>query len=115
MLLTFLGGGVFGNLKEWIEDAIVRSCVLLKRVGLRVLLVHYRSVDPTVVQRIDAKMAEAARIDAAEASSGVGSKRKSDTGSLLDAGSSADAAAAGSSTQKVNPFAAMMKAAKGHT
>ena len=53
VLLTFLGGGVFGNHTEWIEDAIVHALVRLRRSGLRVLLVHYGAIHPAVKARID--------------------------------------------------------------
>ncbi len=46
--LTFLGGGVFGNAPEWIEDAIVRA---LERVrGLDVRLVSYGRPNPLAAQ-----------------------------------------------------------------
>ena len=44
-VLTFLGGGVFGNRVEWIEAAIAKACVKLRDVGLRVVISHYGSVD----------------------------------------------------------------------
>jgi hypothetical protein len=52
VLLTFLGGGAFGNRDEWIESAIVRACVKLGGVGLRVVLCHHGRVDPRIVERI---------------------------------------------------------------
>lgn len=44
VFLTFLGGGVFGNLPEWIEDSIVRA---IERVpGLDIRLVSYGKPSP---------------------------------------------------------------------
>ena len=52
VFLTLLGGGVFGNRVEWIEDAIVRA-VRLSGAGLDICLVSYGSTQP-VAQRIAA-------------------------------------------------------------
>jgi hypothetical protein len=56
VLLTLLGGGVFGNASAWIEDAIVKACVTLRSSGLRVLLVHHGRVDPHLEQRINSQL-----------------------------------------------------------
>lgn len=47
VLLTKVGGGVFGNEKEWIQDAIRRACQKVAKYGvpLRVHIVHYREVE----------------------------------------------------------------------
>ena len=37
-VLTFLGGGVFGNKAEWIEEAIARAVVRLHHLSLAILL-----------------------------------------------------------------------------
>lgn len=52
--LTFLGGGVFGNESEWIENAIARACVRLQHTDLEVIVCHYGSVKPAVARRINA-------------------------------------------------------------
>jgi hypothetical protein len=41
VLLTQLGGGVFGNPDEWIHDAIRRALNLVSETGLDVRLVSY--------------------------------------------------------------------------
>jgi len=53
VLLTFLGGGVFGNSMEWIEGAICRACAELSHTELEVVVCHYRCVDDAVAMRID--------------------------------------------------------------
>lgn len=57
VLLTFLGGGVFGNRQEWIESAISRACAQLADVGLRVVVCHHGRVDDRVAERIDSRIA----------------------------------------------------------
>ena len=57
VLLTFLGGGVFGNRNEWIEGAIARACVRLTGVGLRVIVCHFGKVDGGCVERLEQAMA----------------------------------------------------------
>ena len=54
VLLTLLGGGVFGNRMQWIEDAIVRGVRLLG-AGLDLRLVSYGSPHPTA-ERIAAAL-----------------------------------------------------------
>jgi hypothetical protein len=44
VLLTRLGGGVFGNADAWIDDAIVRSLNIVEHAGLDVRLVSYGNV-----------------------------------------------------------------------
>jgi len=53
VVLTFLGGGVFGNKAEWIESALARAVVRLTNVGLRVELCHFGEVDERAVTRIE--------------------------------------------------------------
>jgi hypothetical protein len=51
--LTLLGGGAFGNDKEWILDAIDRALSICRRFPLDVGIVSYRRSDPEVQRRID--------------------------------------------------------------
>jgi hypothetical protein len=44
VLLTRVGGGVFGNADEWIDDAIVRALSIVEGAGLDVRLVSYGQV-----------------------------------------------------------------------
>jgi len=53
VLLTSIGGGVFGNDDAWIAGAIVRACHRLRDLPLEVVVCHYRSVNPQFKQRID--------------------------------------------------------------
>jgi hypothetical protein len=48
VLLTRLGGGVFGNDDEWIDTAILRALKIVERAGLDVRLVSYGSVHPNM-------------------------------------------------------------------
>ena len=48
VLLTRLGGGVFGNADEWIVSAIVRALRIVEHAGLDVRLVSYGSVHPNM-------------------------------------------------------------------
>jgi hypothetical protein len=47
VLLTRVGGGVFGNADAWIDDAIVRALGVVKHAGLDVRLVSFGSVHPS--------------------------------------------------------------------
>jgi hypothetical protein len=47
VLLTRVGGGVFGNDDSWIDDAITRALALVRDAGLEVLLVSYGQVHPS--------------------------------------------------------------------
>jgi hypothetical protein len=47
VLLTRVGGGVFGNVDEWIDDAIIRAIKIVGRAGLDIRLVSYGSVHPS--------------------------------------------------------------------
>ncbi len=48
VLLTRLGGGVFGNDDEWIDTAILRALNIVQTAGLDVRLVSYGSVHPNM-------------------------------------------------------------------
>lgn len=56
--LTFIGGGVFGNSQEWIDEAIAKACVKLSDIDLDVRVCHYRRVDPAVQADIDQRFAK---------------------------------------------------------
>lgn len=47
VLLTRVGGGVFGNADAWIDDAIVRAIRIVEHAGLDIRLVSYGSVHPS--------------------------------------------------------------------
>jgi hypothetical protein len=56
VLLTRVGGGVFGNADAWIDDAIVRALGVVKHAGLDVRLVSFGSVHPSfhaIAERFD--------------------------------------------------------------
>jgi hypothetical protein len=46
--LTLIGGGVFGNLKNWIIDAIERAIKLARHVPLDVIIVSYGASKPGI-------------------------------------------------------------------
>lgn len=48
VLLTRLGGGVFGNDDEWIDSAILRALTIVEPAGLDVRLVSYGSIHPNM-------------------------------------------------------------------
>ena len=48
VLLTRLGGGVFGNAENWIDDAIVRALRIVEHAGLDVRLVSFGRVHPSM-------------------------------------------------------------------
>jgi len=54
VMLTMIGGGVFGNNELWIANAIARAVVILKREGanLDVRLLHLRNVSGLYVKAI---------------------------------------------------------------
>jgi predicted NAD-dependent protein-ADP-ribosyltransferase YbiA (DUF1768 family) len=52
VFLTFVGGGVFKNRPEWIQEAIGRACARLHRYPLRVKLCHYKRVDEATAQMV---------------------------------------------------------------
>jgi hypothetical protein len=51
--LTFLGGGAFGNRKEWIGRAIGRALARLEGVQLDVHIGHYRTLDEPMIRMVD--------------------------------------------------------------
>ncbi|MGI9164719.1 MAG: hypothetical protein ACR2JI_17630, partial [Mycobacterium sp.] len=51
VLLTRIGGGVFGNGDDWIDSAIERAMDIVKDAGLDIVIVEYRGISPGV-QRI---------------------------------------------------------------
>ena len=53
IVLSFVGGGVFGNNLDWIAEAIGRACALCAFVELDVRIAHYRNVDRNLQNRID--------------------------------------------------------------
>jgi hypothetical protein len=57
VLLTRVGGGVFGNADAWIDDAIVRALGIVEHAGLDVRLVSFGNVHPSfrvIAERFDA-------------------------------------------------------------
>jgi hypothetical protein len=58
VLLTRVGGGVFGNADEWIDDAILRALRIVEHAGLDVRLVSRGQVHPSsraIAERFDAR------------------------------------------------------------
>lgn len=53
VLLTRVGGGVFGNEASWIDHAIERALGIVQDAGLDVRFVGYRDVDPGAQDIID--------------------------------------------------------------
>ncbi len=53
VLLTRVGGGVFGNEAGWIDDAIERALGVVADAGLDVRIVGFREVDPGVRDIVD--------------------------------------------------------------
>ena len=53
VMLTFIGGGVFGNRLEWITHSIARACALYATYELDVRVCHYRRVDTNTAATID--------------------------------------------------------------
>ena len=58
VVLTFIGGGVFGNNWEWIFCSIARACALLDCYDLDVRIAHYRRVSDESAQAINQKFEE---------------------------------------------------------
>lgn len=48
MLLTRVGGGVFGNADEWIDDTIVRAIRIVAHAGLDIRLVNRGGAHPSL-------------------------------------------------------------------
>jgi len=65
VVLTLLGGGVFGNADDWIEAAIARAVALLPDTGLDVVLAHFRFVDDARIERIERGIAQRSGANAA--------------------------------------------------
>ena len=63
VLLTRVGGGVFGNDDCWIDDAIERALALVRDAGLEVLLVSYGKVHPSF-ERLERHWANPAKAPA---------------------------------------------------
>ena len=56
VLLTRVGGGVFGNADAWIDDAVVRALTIVEQAGLDVRLVSHSTVHPSfraIAERFD--------------------------------------------------------------
>ena len=53
VLLTRIGGGVFGNGDVWIDDAIERAVGIVGDAALDITVNCYRSVDPGVRVIVD--------------------------------------------------------------
>jgi hypothetical protein len=55
VLLTFLGGGVFGNQPAWIHDAIGKAIARIQslRLGLNMHICHFKVVDAEAAFNID--------------------------------------------------------------
>lgn len=62
VLITFLGGGVFGNADAWIETAIARAVAKVRRLGaaLDVVVTHHGRVDDTKATRLEQAIADGA-------------------------------------------------------
>jgi hypothetical protein len=48
VLLTRLGGGAFGNVETWIDDAITRGLSIVEHAVLDIRLVSFGSVHPSM-------------------------------------------------------------------
>lgn len=48
VLLTWVGGGAFGNNDAWIDDAITRALAVVENTGLTVKLVSYGHIEPSM-------------------------------------------------------------------
>jgi O-acetyl-ADP-ribose deacetylase (regulator of RNase III) len=54
VILTMVGGGVFGNPKEWIIDAINRAITRIRKlkVKLTIKIAHYKKYDDDYTKNI---------------------------------------------------------------
>jgi len=52
LYLTLVGGGVFGNKKEWIIDAIKKTIVKFLNMPLDIRIVSYQNTDPDIIKLI---------------------------------------------------------------
>ncbi len=57
VVLTFLGGGAFGNDDAWIHRAIGRAVGRAGRLGLDIQLAHFKEVGPRARAQVDAAVA----------------------------------------------------------
>ena len=57
VLLTRLGGGVFGNGAAWIDEAIDRALDLVADAGLDISIVCYGGISPEVRALVDKRVA----------------------------------------------------------
>lgn len=55
VLLTFIGGGVFGNNWLWIINSIARACAIASYYDLDVRIAYYRRVDEETADLLDKK------------------------------------------------------------
>jgi len=53
VLLTDLGGGVFGNDDRWINAAIERALGIVEHAALDIRIVCYQGVEPDVQALVD--------------------------------------------------------------
>ena len=53
VLLTRIGGGVFGNGNAWIDSAIERAMGIVTFAGLEIVIVEYRQIGPGVQRIVD--------------------------------------------------------------
>ena len=53
VFLTLIGGGVFGNEKEWIFNAIKKTIIKFLKTPLDINIVSYRTPNPDIQQLID--------------------------------------------------------------
>lgn len=67
-VLTFLGGGVFGNADEWIEHAVARAVGRVARSGgaLQVVMTHHMRVDEAKAARLDGAIASQKEVEAGD-------------------------------------------------
>ncbi|EGD73984.1 hypothetical protein PTSG_05679 [Salpingoeca rosetta] len=56
VVLTFVGGGAFGNDIEWIVDAIARACATFAAFPLKVYVAHYRAIDFGIEAMINSRI-----------------------------------------------------------
>ncbi len=52
LFLTLVGGGVFGNKKEWILDAIKKVIIKFYQTSLNLKIVSYQNTDPDIIKLI---------------------------------------------------------------
>lgn len=57
VFLTLVGGGAFRNQLEWIAEAIARAVKLTSRYGLDVVVCHFKDVNETFAEHLEALLA----------------------------------------------------------